>query len=86
MNSKKALTGVVPIIPTPFTANEEIDEPALKNLVEFAISKGIQAACLPAYASEFYKLTDDEKLQVVSIAVKQSAGRMQIVAQCNPLL
>jgi dihydrodipicolinate synthase/N-acetylneuraminate lyase len=83
MNNKKALTGVVPIIPTPFTANEEIDEPALKNLVEFAISKGIQAACLPAYASEFYKLTDDEKLQVVSTAVKQSAGRMQIVAQCN---
>jgi 2-keto-3-deoxy-L-arabinonate dehydratase len=77
MNNEKALTGVVPIIPTPFTANEEIDKLALKNLVEFAISKDIKAACLPAYASEFYKLTDDEKLQVVSIAVKQSAGRMQ---------
>jgi dihydrodipicolinate synthase/N-acetylneuraminate lyase len=82
MNAK-SLSGVVPIIPTPFTADEEIDEQALRNLIEFAISKGIKAACLPAYASEFYKLTDDEKLFVVKIAVDQAAGRMQIVAQCN---
>ncbi len=83
MKNKVELTGVVPIIPTPFTEKEEIDEAALRKLVEFAISNGIMAACLPAYASEFYKLTDDEKLQVVKIAVEQSAGRMQIVAQSN---
>ncbi len=83
MSNSKDLTGVIPIIPTPFTANEEIDEQALRDLVEFAISIGIKAACLPAYASEFYKLSDDEKLQVVKIAVEQSKGRMQIVAQSN---
>ena len=42
-----------------------------------------EAACLPAYASEFYKLTDEEKLQVVKIAVDHSAGRIQIIAQSN---
>ena len=83
LNNKKELSGVVPIIPTPFTENEDIDEDALKGLVDFAISGGIQAACLPAYASEFYKLTDEEKLRVVKIAVQHSAGRMQIVAQSN---
>ncbi|HEX7905493.1 MAG TPA: dihydrodipicolinate synthase family protein [Chitinophagaceae bacterium] len=83
MKSKKELSGVVPIIPTPFTEKEEVDESALRRLVDFAIGNGIQAACLPAYASEFYKLTDDEKLQVVRIAVEQAAGRMQIVAQSN---
>ncbi|WP_266365795.1 dihydrodipicolinate synthase family protein [Tellurirhabdus rosea] len=77
------LYGVVPIIPTPFTEQEEIDEEALRHLVEFAIAGGIGAACLPAYASEFYKLTDDEKLQVVRVAVGQAAGRMKIVAQSN---
>lgn len=77
------LSGVVPIIPTPFTENEEIDEEALRSLVDFACSCGIQAACLPAYASEFYKLTDDEKLQVVKIAVDQAKGRIKIVAQSN---
>lgn len=77
------LSGVVPIIPTPFTENEEIDEAALRRLVDFACSCGIQAACLPAYASEFYKLTDEEKLQVVKIAVDQAKGRIKIVAQSN---
>ncbi len=83
IDNSPGLSGIVPIIPTPFTEKEEIDEQALRDLVEFAIKNGIKAACLPAYASEFYKLTDEEKLLVVKIAVEQAAGRMQIVAQCN---
>ncbi|MCC6286259.1 MAG: dihydrodipicolinate synthase family protein [Chitinophagaceae bacterium] len=82
-SADKLLEGIVPIIPTPFTENEEIDEAALRRLVDFACSCGIEAACLPAYASEFYKLTDDEKLQVVKIAVDQAKGRIKIVAQSN---
>lgn len=83
MKSNAELLGVVPIIPTPFTDTEEVDEQALRGLVEFAVSNGLSGACLPAYASEFYKLTDEEKLQVVRVAVDQAAGRMQIVAQSN---
>lgn len=77
------LFGVVPIVPTPFTADEEIDEDALRRLIDFAIAGGIKAVCLPAYASEFYKLSDDEKLRVVKIAVGHAAGRIKIVAQSN---
>jgi 4-hydroxy-tetrahydrodipicolinate synthase len=81
--NKKELSGVVPIVPTPFTENEEIDEEALKKLIDFAIGNGTEAVCLPAYASEFYKLSDEEKLRVVKVAVEHSAGRIQIVAQSN---
>lgn len=83
MKTTEELFGVIPIIPTPFTEAEEIDEPALKRLVDFAISSGVQAACLPAYASEFYKLTDDERLSVVKIAVEHAAGRLKIIGQSN---
>ncbi|MCB0686303.1 MAG: dihydrodipicolinate synthase family protein [Saprospiraceae bacterium] len=83
MSRDKLIKGVVPIIPTPFKKNEEIDTDALRNLVDFACTCGIEAACLPAYASEFYKLTDDEKLEVVKIAVDQAKGRIKIVAQSN---
>jgi 4-hydroxy-tetrahydrodipicolinate synthase len=79
----KPLYGTVPIVPTPFNEDETIDERALRRLIDFAIASGLQAVCLPAYASEFYKLTDDERLQVVKIAVDQAAGRLQIVAQSN---
>jgi dihydrodipicolinate synthase/N-acetylneuraminate lyase len=83
IKNKKELFGVVPIIPTPFTEKEEIDGDALRRLIDFAVAGGMEAACLPAYASEFYKLTDEEKLQVVKIAVDHSAGRIQIIAQSN---
>ena len=79
----KKLNGSIPIIPTPFNSDESIDADALRNLIEFAINNGIEAVCLPAYASEFYKLTDAERLWVVKIAVEQAAGRIQIVAQSN---
>jgi dihydrodipicolinate synthase/N-acetylneuraminate lyase len=83
IKNKKELYGVVPIIPTPFTEKEEIDGDALRRLIDFAVAGGMEAACLPAYASEFYKLTDEEKLQVVKIAVEHSGGRIHIVAQSN---
>jgi 4-hydroxy-tetrahydrodipicolinate synthase len=79
----KPLFGSIPIIPTPFTPEEEIDEQQLRDLIEFSISAGLDTVCLPAYASEFYKLTDDEKLKVVEIAVDQAAGRLRIMAQSN---
>jgi len=81
--NEKELFGVVPIVPTPFTEDEEIDEAALRRLIDFAVAGGIKAVCLPAYASEFYKLSDEEKLRVVKIAIDQSAGRVRIVAQSN---
>ena len=83
--SKNEITGILPVVPTPFTVNEEIDETALRNLIDFAVKCNIGAVCLPAYASEFYKLSDDEKLQVVKIAIDQADGRIQIVAQSNSI-
>jgi 4-hydroxy-tetrahydrodipicolinate synthase len=83
IDDKKELFGVVPIIPTPFENNEDIDEAALRRLIDFAVASKVEAVCLPAYASEFYKLSDEEKLYVVKIAVEQAAGRIQIIAQSN---
>ncbi len=77
------LSGVVPIIPVPFDESENIDEEALRGLVEFAVVRKFSAICLPAYGSEFYKLSDAERVHVVQIAVNQAAGRTLVVAQSN---
>jgi 2-keto-3-deoxy-L-arabinonate dehydratase len=82
-NKPRELTGVVPIVPIPFDGSEEIDEDALRRLVEFAVATGLGAICLPAYGSEYYKLSDQERIQVVQVAVKQAAGRTLVVAQSN---
>lgn len=75
--------GIVPVIPTPFTSREEIDTEALGGLIEFAVRAGAPAACLPAYGSEFYKLAEQERFAVVQAAVRQSSGRIKIMAQAN---
>jgi 4-hydroxy-tetrahydrodipicolinate synthase len=77
------LTGAVPIIPIPFDTHDEIDEMALRRLVEFSVTKEFGAICLPAYGSEFYKLSEQERIRVVQVAVEQAAGRLQVMAQSN---
>lgn len=77
------INGIVPIIPTPFTAEEQIDWPSLRRLVDFACAAGACAMCLPAYASEFYKLSERERLRVVAEAVQQAGDRIPVFAQVN---
>jgi 4-hydroxy-tetrahydrodipicolinate synthase len=81
--TNKILRGVIPIVPTPFTADEGLDLEALERLVDFAASSGVAGICLPAYGSEFYKLTDSERLAIIKTAVKSSKGRVPVFAQSN---
>src|SRR5580704_2708874 len=75
--------GIVPIIPTPFTLEEQVDWPSLRSLVDFACAADACAMCLPAYASEFYKLSESERLHLISEAVGHAAGRLPVFAQVN---
>ncbi len=75
--------GIVPVIPTPFTPDEEIDISGLQTLIDFSIAAGVSAVCLPAYASEFYKLCELERLTVVRTAVERAAGELSVIAQVN---
>lgn len=77
------LNGIVPILPVPFLEDDSIDEASLRNVVDFCVEGGAVAACLPAYASEFYKLTEAERLRVVEVAVDQARGRLPIIGQAN---
>ena len=72
------IDGIVPIVPTPFDSNEEIDFQSLRGLIDFAHAAGVCAVCLPAYASEFYKLDEAERRRVVWEAVDQAAGRIEV--------
>ena len=82
--TRHSLAGIVPVLPTPFEPdNEELDLLSLQRAVEFCVASGFSGACLPAYASEFYKLTMDERYQVVQTAVRAAGGKLQVIAQSN---
>lgn len=77
------IRGIVPIVPTPFRANQEVNWENLRDLIDFACGAGACAMCLPAYASEFYKLSEDERHQVIAEAVEQASGRIPVIGQVN---
>lgn len=77
------IRGVVPILPTPFGANDEVDFQALAALVDFAIAAGASAIGTPAFGSEFYKLADSERSRVLESVIADAAGRIPVIAQCN---
>ena len=77
------IDGIVPIIPTPFDYKERIDWSAFGRLLDFACGIDVCAVCLPAYASEFYKLSDAERRQLVAKAVEHVDNRLPVIAQAN---
>jgi 4-hydroxy-tetrahydrodipicolinate synthase len=79
----RGVDGVVPVIPIPFGTDEAVDEQGLRGLIEFAVEAGVGAVCLPAYGSEFYKLSEQERARVVDVAVEQARGRLLVIAQAN---
>jgi 4-hydroxy-tetrahydrodipicolinate synthase len=74
------LNGVTPVMATPFLADERIDEESLRRQIDFAIENGAAAVCGPGYASEFYKLSDDERRRFLKILVEQTRGRVPVIA------
>lgn len=77
------IDGIVPILPVPFHADERIDEESLRRVVDFCIREKAAAVCLPAYASEFYKLSDAERVEAVRIAAEEAGGRLPVLGQAN---
>lgn len=77
------IDGIVPIIPIPFHPDGDIHEEDLRRLVEYCVENRASAVCLPAYGSEFYKLLEKERAEVVRIAAEQSRGRIPVIGQAN---
>jgi 4-hydroxy-tetrahydrodipicolinate synthase len=74
------LAGVVPIIHTPWTEDDQIDFPSLERLIEQSIADGISGCIMPAVASEVSKLSDDERTSFVEEVVRMVDGRIQVTA------
>lgn len=72
------LYGVVPILVTPFHDDGTVDEPSLRNEVEFAIGSGVHGLGI-ALGSEIFKLTEAERDQVTTIVVNQVKDRVPVV-------
>lgn len=76
---KRIFSGAATALITPFS-NGKVDKTALISLIEDQIACGIDALVVVGTTGESATLTDEEKIDVVSLAVKTSAHRVPIIA------
>jgi 4-hydroxy-tetrahydrodipicolinate synthase len=65
---------------TPFTEANEVDYPALEQLVDWYISKGVHGLFAVCQSSEMVALTLDERINVARFVKEKAAGRVPVVA------
>jgi dihydrodipicolinate synthase/N-acetylneuraminate lyase len=75
----KSLTGVLPIVHTPFTDDDQIDAAALRKAVDWAFAVGADGVGT-GMVSETFKLTRDERLSLVAMLVECANGRGPVFA------
>jgi 4-hydroxy-tetrahydrodipicolinate synthase len=73
------LSGVIPILPTPFTPEGKVDDESFIRVVEAAISSGVHGVAMFGLASEYYKLSEVERFHLTSLLVRQVAKRCPVI-------
>ena len=81
MLAPEGLKGVIPAIPTPFTADgASIDESALRRVVRHVIEGGVHGIMTTGGTGEFPHLSRDERRRVTEIVVSETAGAVPVYA------
>lgn len=75
----RMFTGAFTALITPFR-DGQIDEPALRNLVEFQIASGIDGLVPCGTTGESVTLSEAEHDRVIEIVIQQTAGRVPVIA------
>jgi len=73
------LKGLGVALITPFKEAESVDFDALLNVVEYQVQNGADYIVVLGTTAEASTLTEDEKSEVIKVAVKQIRGRIPVV-------
>ncbi|SFE20794.1 4-hydroxy-tetrahydrodipicolinate synthase [Paenibacillus algorifonticola] len=74
-----AIEGIYPALLTPFTKDEEVNETALKQLVNRLIVAKVNGIFALGTNGEFHVLSREEKLNITKMVVEETAGRVPVM-------
>jgi len=75
------LHGILTALIAPFDVEGNLDEQALRSLVERSIEGGVNGLVTCGSTGEFSAMTHEERKRVVEVVVDAAAGRVPVVAQ-----
>ncbi|GAA3934575.1 dihydrodipicolinate synthase family protein [Actinomadura viridis] len=74
------LSGLVPVLATPFTPDGGLDLPGLRRLTEFQLAAGADGVALFGMASEGFALTAADRERILAAVRETVAGAVPVVA------
>lgn len=74
------LKGIATVLNTPFNPDNSIDFKSLKNNVNNALNAGVAGFLVPAMASEVYKLSEKERVEMVAAVLEEVNGKVPVIA------
>ena len=69
-----AITGVCPVLETPFTDDGAVDEAGFLAIIDHLLSCGVRSLMFPGFASEFHKLSDTERTRLTELLLRRTRG------------
>lgn len=79
MADDRLFRGVAPALVTPFTADDEIDETAFRDLIETQIDGGVSGLVVLGTTGENPTITEEERHRLVDLAVETADGRVPVI-------
>lgn len=76
---KQILKGILPVAPTPFHADGQVDEGGMRRVIDCMIDQGVDAICILANYSEQFLLSDEERAILTRLCLEHAAGRVPII-------
>jgi len=80
MEKKLWPKGVIPALVTPFKRNFDVDEEALRRLIDFVVEKGVNGVVPCGTTGEFVNMIAEERMRVVEVAVDEVNSRVPVYA------
>lgn len=78
------LAGIIPILFIPFDDDGSIDEPGLRKIARFELEGGVHGVGINGFASEAYKLNEEERWQAAQIVAEEINGAIPLVIGIAP--
>ena len=72
--------GVWPVMLTPFTDDNRIDDASLKRLVDWYIDRGVDGLFAVCQSSEMFFLSLEERVHLTQKVIQYADGRVPVIA------
>jgi dihydrodipicolinate synthase/N-acetylneuraminate lyase len=79
----KINSGVLPIAPTPFAENGDLDLDGMRRVLDCMIDQGVDGICILANYSEQFLLDDEERNVLQDLSLRHVSGRLPVIVTCS---